>query len=144
MSWTRTCVLVPTDFSDASLAALDEARAIVDDPAHLHVLHVLHPIHPAEPGMLWGAVDDGRRIAHVEEHLREHLAVRGLSAAHAHCTIGDEGLSITELASSLGADLVVLASHGRTGLSRVLLGSVAERVARHSPCPVLIVRSVPA
>ena len=40
------------------------------------------------------AMPDGRRIAHVEEHLREHLAVRGLSAAHAHCTIGDEGLSI--------------------------------------------------
>lgn len=144
MSWTRDCVLVPTDFSDPSLQALEEARKMVGDPSHLHLVHVLHPIHPAEPGVLWGSIDDQSRVAHAEQHLDELLKSRGLEGAHAHAMVGDEGITITELAATLGADLIVIASHGRTGLARVVLGSVAERVSRHSPCPVLLLRMRPS
>ena len=54
--------------------------------------------------------------------------------------IGDPGSEITKLAKEVGAHLIIMPSHGRTGISRLLLGSVAERVLRLSHCPVLVLR----
>lgn len=54
--------------------------------------------------------------------------------------VGDPGTEIVDYAKRMGADLIVMSSHGRTGLKRILLGSVAERVARTAECPVMIVR----
>lgn len=139
-TWIRRCVLVPTDFSDPADNALDEARMIVDDPSHLHVLHVVPPLHPADPSGGWGDLDDEARIQHVEKHLRERLDEAGLQGAHVHAAIGDPGQLVAQTGKRIGADLIVVASKGRTGIERLLLGSVAERVARLAHCPVLIVR----
>lgn len=139
-SWSRKCVLVPTDFSEASFEALEEARQIIEDPNNLHLVHVLAPLHPAEPGVVWGAIDDASRTADVEAALRERLAKLDLGGVTVHTRFGDPGHRIAEVAEEIGADLVCISSHGRTGVSRLLLGSVAERVARMSPCPVLIIR----
>ncbi|MEZ4321762.1 MAG: universal stress protein [Myxococcota bacterium] len=105
------------------------------------MLHVLLPLHPGDPGAVWGAVDDESRAASVTAALRERLDALGLSEATIHTRVGDPGRRIALVAKTLGADLVVMPSHGRTGLERLLLGSVAERVARLSPCPVLILRA---
>ncbi|MCB9679366.1 MAG: universal stress protein [Alphaproteobacteria bacterium] len=139
-NWSRSCVLVPIDFSETSWEALEHGRAIVDDPSHLHVIHVLLPLHPGDPGSVWDAVDDESRAESVTTALREKLDGMGLQAATVHTRVGDPGKRITDVAKSIHADLIVIASHGRTGLAHLLLGSVAERVARLAHCLVLIVR----
>ncbi len=137
--WTRSCVLVPTDFSDPSLKALETALAIADDPSHVHVINVLLPLHPADPAVSV-TLDEEARAESVVTALREKLDEMGHTAVHAHARHGDPGTRICDVAKTLGADLVVIASHGRSGLARLLLGSVAERVVRLAPCEVLVVR----
>jgi nucleotide-binding universal stress UspA family protein len=56
-------------------------------------------------------------------------------------SFGNAGFRISEYAQEIGADLIVIPSHGRTGIERMLIGSVAERVVQHSHCPVLVLRS---
>jgi len=142
MSWLpKKNVVVPVDFSDASLAAVDEARKLVGPSSDLHVVHVLPPISSTDPGVVWGTVDDQSRIAHAEKALSEKLAQPGLGDTHLHVTIGDPGQEIVGYAEGVKSELIVIASHGRTGLSRLLLGSVAERVLRMASCPVLVLRS---
>ncbi len=57
-----------------------------------------------------------------------------------HLVVGDPATSISELAKSQGADLIVMGTHGRTGLRRLLMGSVAEAIVRRAPCPVFIMK----
>ena len=141
MSWCpKACVLVPIDFSDDSFAALTTARELVSDVRALHVLHVLPSLEPAEPGVVWATVDDTSRRHHAEQALRERLAGMGLAGVDVQICIGDPGYEIAHLAESLKADVIVLPSHGRTGLSRLLIGSVAERVVRLAHCPVLVLK----
>jgi len=138
-TWSRSCVLVPIDFSDASFAALAEARQIVDEPSHLHVLHVLVSLHPADPAA-WGSIGQDQRMENVQTALTKKLVDRGLAEAQVHVRMGDPGTRIAEVARSIDSDLIVISSHGRTGLGRLLLGSVAERTTRLASCPVLIIR----
>jgi len=142
MSWLpKRCVVVPVDFSDESFAAVDCARdSFVDTPAALHVVTVLPPLSPAEPGVIWNTIDDQSRKRHAELALKERLADPKFAGVPLHVAIGDPGHEIAGLAQKLGADLIVLPSHGRTGLSRLLIGSVADRVVRLAHCPVLVLR----
>jgi nucleotide-binding universal stress UspA family protein len=141
MNWLpRNRVVVPVDFSDESLAAVDTALAFVDDPQQVHVIHVLPELEPTEPGVIWNTIDDASRKKNVEEALRERLADERFQGLHFVVTIGDPGHEIADLAADQQADLIVMPSHGRRGLRRVLLGSVAERVLRLAHCPVLVLR----
>jgi nucleotide-binding universal stress UspA family protein len=132
-------VVVPTDFSELSFAALETAIAIADDPANVHVVHVLIPPHPADPAVSI-ALDDNARAETVVKSLTEKLEALGHAGVQVHVRHGDPGSRFCEAAKELGADLVVVSSHGRTGIVRLLLGSVAERIVRLAPCPVLVVR----
>lgn len=139
-AWTRSCVVVPTDFSDLSFEALETAVAIADDPANVHVVHVLLPPHPADPAVSF-TLDEDARVKTVEQSLKTKLEELGHPDLPIHVRHGNPGIRVCDVATSLGADLVVIASHGRTGIGRLLLGSVAERVVRLAPCAVLVVRN---
>jgi nucleotide-binding universal stress UspA family protein len=140
MPWLpKKLVVVPIDFSDESFAALATARELVADPSALHLVHVLPYLEVTEPGVIWEAIDDASRRKHAEDALRERLA-GNYPGAKISIAFGDPGREIAEYAQSSGAELIVLPSHGRTGLSRILIGSVAERVVRLAHCPVLVLR----
>ena len=141
MSWLpKNKVLVPVDFSDVSLKAIDEALLMVADPSHIHLIHVLPMLAPAEPGVVWNVVDDELREKHVREALAERLTDDKFAAVKVEVAIGDPGHEIADYAKEADVDLIVLPSHGRTGITRLLVGSVAERVVRLAHCPVLVLR----
>jgi len=141
MAWLpKKSVVVPVDFSDESIAAVDQALEMVDEPAHLHVIHVLPILSPGEPGLVWDTLSDQARCSHAEDGLRERFADAKYKGLNVHTTVGDPGHEIADYAERQKAELVVLPSHGRTGISRILIGSVAERVVRLCHCPVLVLR----
>lgn len=141
MSWLpKRCVVVPVDFSDQSLAAIDTALQLVADPSGIIVIHVLQDLSPMEPGEVWRTVDTAARIRHVTQALRERLNQAPYSGLRLEVSVGDPGHEVADLAAREKADLIVLPSHGRTGLTRLLIGSVAERVVRLAHCPVLVLR----
>lgn len=141
MSWPPPGnVVVPVDFSDRSLDALDEALRLTEDPSRLHVVHVLEDVSSYEPEFIWETVSHEERMREAEQALKEWLDDPVYSGIHLHVVLGNPGYEITELAKQLDAALIVISSHGRTGLSHLLLGSVAERVLRLAHCPVLVIR----
>lgn len=145
-------ILVPVDFSERSLQALDYAVELGRPfGAELLVIFVVEPVYYATPADLYGASANLSML--LEEQMRigeEQLAELGRRLAKRkvkHRTFLDAGVPyqmITDRAGSLKADLIVMATHGRTGLSHLLLGSVAERVVRNASCPVLTVRTAAA
>lgn len=141
MSWLqKSRVLVPIDFSEESFAALQPAREFVTAASGLYVLHVLSHLHPAEPGVVWNNLDDPKRKQKVEEALRDRFQNSDYQNVHIMVTVGDPSSEIIDYAKTIEADLIVIPSHGRTGLSRFFLGSVAERVVRFAHCPVVVLR----
>jgi nucleotide-binding universal stress UspA family protein len=141
MSWVpRQSVVVPVDYSDESFAAVELARSLVQDASHLHVIHVLPYLTPTEPGVIWSTVDDAGRLAHAREALQGQLTDARYQGIDICVEFGDPGQQIAQYAQQQAADLIVLPSHGRTGLKRLLIGSVAERVVRLAHCPVLVLR----
>jgi nucleotide-binding universal stress UspA family protein len=134
-------VVVPTDFSDASLKAIGRALDLVSDRALVKVLHVSPIPAGGEFGSVWASItsDDILRGANEQfaKAVEKHPALKGVEFK---ALIGDPGLVVTDYAKEIGAELIVIPSHGRTGISRLLLGSVAERVIRYASCPVLVLR----
>jgi nucleotide-binding universal stress UspA family protein len=142
MSWLpKQNIVVPIDFSDESFAALDTALSLVASPANIHVIHALPLMEMTEPGFIWDMVDDNSRRKHADDALRERLADSKYAGIDITVAIGDPAREIADYAQSCHADLIVLPSHGRTGISRLLIGSVAERVVRRAHCPVLVLRN---
>jgi nucleotide-binding universal stress UspA family protein len=132
-------VLVPIDLSEASLASLNHAVDLAERyEARLLLLHVVQPIHDA--ALAGEFIAERTAFARVElDRLVERLA-----AQHVSCDtvlrVGIPYVEIVRAAESHDADLIVMATNGRTGLSRMKKGSVAEKVVRTSECPVLTVR----
>lgn len=136
----KKSVLVPIDFSDESIEAINMALEFVEDASHLWVLHVLPHLNPAEPGVRWHTVDDQSRKQHVEKVFRERVQGAEYEGINFTVAIGTPAPEILDYAQEKKAELIVIPSHGHTGISRFLLGSVAERVVRYSHCPVLVLR----
>lgn len=137
---TFKSILHPTDFSEASELALRMAVGLARDyQARLIVLHALEPpVYYGELGVSFIPPEDYREKA--QERI---AALVGPDRPIEVETIVVEGIAAVEIlraASELHPDLIVIGSHGRTGLGRVLMGSVAEEISRKAPCPVLIVR----
>jgi nucleotide-binding universal stress UspA family protein len=133
-------VLVPTDFSDEAFKAQEDALASVHDPSCLHILHVLPYLNPGDPGVTWSTVDDRSRTEHVRQYFRERYPAPEYDQVHLSVVVGDPATEIATYAKEHNISLIVIPSHGRVGFSRFLIGSVAERVVRLSPCPVLVLR----
>ncbi|WP_255192533.1 universal stress protein [Natronobeatus ordinarius] len=135
-------VLVPMDDSDPARTALEYACERYPG-AELTVLYVAEPTESGVyTSMTGGRSDHGERRARAEavfETARE-LAAEYDRTVSTELFAGDAARAIVQFAEEAAVDHVVIGSHGRTGASRVLLGSVAETVARRSPTPVTIVR----
>ncbi len=140
-----THILVPTDFSEMSGKALDYALDIAETMgASVHVVHVCPLLYyalgqdmvPDDPAFerklkekLHGKLED----------LEQALATRGKKVT-VSLVDGNPGQRIPEVATEIGATLIVIATHGRTGIQHLMLGSVAERVVRTAKVPVITVR----
>ena len=137
-------ILVPTDFSAASFKAMEYAVTLAEMfGAKLTLAHIVVPV--AAPDLVYGPVawDEAVAIKTAQERLAELKHSRGAAAARKVRTVVRRGhpySEIDQIAKDIGADLIVVSTHGRSGLQHLLLGSVAERVIRHAPCPVLVVR----
>ena len=133
-------ILHPTDFSDCSGVALPVARALRDDGARLIVLHVVKLIdvpHLKERAPL----EDPQTCRETLEGLCKRLDGADLKyTVEARLKFGESAVEVLRTADETGCDLIVLGTHGRSGLGRLLMGSVAEQVLRHSTCPVLMVK----
>lgn len=137
-------ILVPVDFSAASLKAVNYAADLAETlGAKLVLEHVIEPI-PVVPdfaayptmGFQDGALSGAR--AKLKQLAQRHTRNPGL-IEKTNVRQGIAFQEITRAASTLKADLIVIATHGYTGFKHVLLGSTAERVVRHAPCPVVVV-----
>jgi nucleotide-binding universal stress UspA family protein len=141
MSWfLKKNVIVPIDFSEESFAALEVALQIVVRPSQVTVVHVLQDLTPLEAGEVWGIVDPQTRIANATKSLRERLQDAKHLDVNIEVLLGDPAHGIANFAQEQKADMIVIPSHGRTGLTRLLIGSTAERVVRLAHCPVLVLR----
>jgi nucleotide-binding universal stress UspA family protein len=136
----KRIVLVPVDFSPESLAAIDVGLQLVDDPAHLHIVHVMIDITPLEAGEVWGVIDPQARVQQIEKLLKEKLTGDKYKGLQLAVVLGEPAHGIANYAQEKHAELIVIPSHGRTGITRLLIGSVAERVVRLAHCPVLVLR----
>ncbi|HEX7481280.1 MAG TPA: universal stress protein [Polyangiales bacterium] len=143
-------IVCPVDFSAGSDRAidyaLDFARALDAEVWLVHVYELPLATVPtgvardaAEPGQLFDFIRDVK--GHLSTQLSELVAKhRGAgNKLHARLVEGAPAGGIVEFAKELAADLVIMGTHGRTGLAHLMLGSVAERVVRSASCPVLTV-----
>jgi nucleotide-binding universal stress UspA family protein len=152
MTETITRILVPVDFSPHADRAVRYAATLAHQlGAQLALLHVV------EDPILTGAWTSEIYVPNVPEllknliagaerqlvTLKESAAAMGLTA-ETTVTTGRPAQTIVDHAKDGGFDLIVMGTHGRTGLSHVVMGSVAERVLRKAPCPVLTVRAAGA
>lgn len=146
-----TRVLVATDFSDASEEAIRQAHAIAArDGAILGLCHVVPQPLPANTAVSTWVRGETPDFLEIERRARAALKLRaaelsngGVKTVEAFIESGESYVEVVKLAEAFAADLVVVGSHGRTGLARILLGSVAEKVVRHAPCAVLVARKGP-
>lgn len=143
--WKRICC--PIDFSDASRAAMevaaDLARRFEADLMLLHAYPIPGYTFPdgsvvASPKMMQDLADQAQK--HLEEWRLEAEKLVGAPRVTAEKAVGEPAAEILEAARDARADLIVMGTHGRTGLEHALMGSIAERVVRRALCPVLTVR----
>jgi universal stress protein A len=145
---TITNILVATDFQPASDNALRYGRALAGRfGARLHVLHVTTDVYLAAasaygyPGVPVALQQDIEAAARKQtEALLTDEERRNQQAVATTVTAGSPAAAIVDYAARHNIDLLVLGTHGRGALSHLLMGSVAERVVRMAPCPVLTVR----
>jgi nucleotide-binding universal stress UspA family protein len=141
MAWDpKKKVIVPFDFSHESIDALDTALSLATGPSSVHVVHVLPELSLGEAGVIWDEIKNENRIEHAREAIVAKLSDPKYADIEIDVEIGDPGHRIADVAKKLVADLIVMPSHGRTGIAHMLIGSVAERVLRLSHCPVLVLR----
>jgi len=139
-------ILAPTDFSEHACSALAYARSFAEQyGAELHLLNAVEPtVFPTEAGLtsmgmmtLDTELEEAAQRGMRELYGRPELEGLKVTTAVTH---GRASSAILQYAEENGIDLIVIATHGRTGLEHLLFGSTAERVVRESPCPVLTVR----
>lgn len=139
-SFKDQTIVVPFDFSAPSRNALTQVQKWADGSNTIHLIHVVVPtatiidINP--PVWTPGNLDIETR-ERTQEKMEKDFDFDNMKH---HCMIGDPGTEIAQLAKNEKADMIIMPSHGRSGLSRLFLGSVAERVLRLAHCPVLVLR----
>jgi len=146
MKPTLSRMVVPTDFSASSEAALEYAKMLAERfGASLHLLHVIE--QPVIAGGLDIYATELQRMHEAAQSEAEARLARYLTAAErerlsasTEIADGHTARTIVEVARRRGADLIVMGTHGRSGVAHLLLGSVAEKVVRMASCPVLTVR----
>ena len=146
LSMTMSRILVPTDFSDDAEAALEYALGLAQTfGASVHLLHVVDD--PFAAGV-WSSGLGAAEIAGLQatlvrdaEQRLERTVPPTTTGVTSEVRIGPPPRQIVDVARERDIDLIVMGTHGRTGLAHIVMGSVAERVVRLAPCPVLTFRS---
>jgi nucleotide-binding universal stress UspA family protein len=135
-------ILHPTDFSESSRAALEVARSLArDHGARLVILHVTAPAILMD-GTVAGEIDPSTLRAALED-LRARLDGPDLKfPIETRLVLGSDREEILRTAEEIGVDMIVMGTHGRTALGRLLMGSVAESVLPRAACPVMVVKAV--
>lgn len=131
-------IVVGIDFSEPSLNALAFARklASIEDAT----IHLVHACRDPVAAVLDGEAEDTARHQHDDAEAQLTSLARQMAGhTEASTELGDAAGVILEKAEAVEADVIVVGTRGRSGLSRMLLGSTAERVLHYAPCPVLIV-----
>lgn len=145
---TLKTILVPTDFSEASEAALEYAKGLAQAfGASIHVVHVTEDLlaHAWSAEVYVASMPNLRE--EIDKEARDRLATMVTDDERARFNVstaviaGNPFLEIVRYAKANDIDLIVIGTHGRGPIAHMLLGSVAEKVVRKSPCPVLTVRS---
>lgn len=133
-------ILVPADFSDGSAFAFRMAQALARDyGARIVVAHVVEPPHAMgvegvlvyQPEISWESL---------RQRLVERYAARAATQVEHIVVEGNPADEIVRLAEDYHADVIVIGTHGRTGLPRLIMGSVAEQVLRRASCPVATIK----
>jgi nucleotide-binding universal stress UspA family protein len=149
-------ILFATDGSDIALDAARRGLALLAAPTKVTLLSVVGDVASDTGGGIEGPIYTPEQEADLRRS-ETHHAERALADTHAvlaellpettaieqRVDMGDPAAMVCLVARDLAVDVVVIGSHGKGFLSRVLLGSVSEHVARHAPCPVLVVRPTP-
>lgn len=148
MSVSPRNILWPTDFSELSLLGGRYARELsAHFGATLHVVHVIPPVLGPDFSVVLPAASpavppESELIAacraRLEELVAEHFGAATAAVYDAFC--GNPWYGVCEYARRNEIDLIVVATHGHTGLKHVVIGSTAERIVQHAPCPVLAVK----
>ena len=137
----KSGVVVPWDFSALSRKALEQAVQMTEDRSLIHVIHVTEYPSAYEFGMVGPTATDAEIAGRLNELFQENVADDpNLAGLKLTVRFGNPGVQVCEFAGKIDAELIIMPSHGRSGFSRLLLGSVAERVLRLAPCPVLVLR----
>lgn len=145
-------MLWPTDFSPLSIKAAECVRGLREAfNADLHVVHVIEPLVTTSMievpfvGGVATVVSQSELVDAATAQLRR-LCGDVFHGVNVTCStlVGVPWNEICEYAGREGIELIVVATHGRTGLKHVVLGSIAERIVQHAACPVLVVKNAPA
>jgi nucleotide-binding universal stress UspA family protein len=144
-------VLIATDGSDISVEAATRGIAMLRPDRKVTLMTVLGELPGADASGFAGSVYSEEEQRELEASARAEVAAEldrtaealGGVDADRIVEVGDPASAICEIAERIGADVIVIGSHGRGFVQRVVLGSVSEHVVRHAPCPVLVVRHVP-
>jgi nucleotide-binding universal stress UspA family protein len=138
-------VLAPVDLSDQSELVLHHAAALAE--SYAAPLDLLHVVEEAAYPNVYGVDSLTPSLPNVQDRAREALETLAAELdlrtdpVNVHVLAGNAARDIVEFAEDNAADLIVMATHGRTGLERFLIGSVAEKVVRRAPCPVFTLKS---
>lgn len=134
-------ILVPVDFSEYQETVLGLATSLTRaSNAKLVIVHVADPARTYGESSVYAGVADPQREV-MEERLRKVRPASPEVAFEHRYLRGAPANAIVDCAKELNADLIVMRTHGRRGISRVLMGSVAEAVNREAPCPVMTINT---
>ena len=132
-------IVIGYDGSESADRALERIPELARNGVKVHVVAASHRL-AGKGGMSWDPIEKEQHEADLHK-AKTRLAKAGIQAEVSE-GMGDPATVIIELSKQVGADLIVIGTHGRTGVTRLVIGSVAERVVRLAPCPVLTVKPV--
>jgi len=133
-------IVIPTDLSEFSIRALQIGVEIATRRELIRVVHVMPMIEPIHAEGNWISIDEAARLEQTRENVQAFLDVHQFGDLPYEVLLGDAGHEITNYASECNAGLIVIPSHGRGMLQRLLLGSTTNRVVHLAHCPILVLR----
>ncbi|MBA2114782.1 hypothetical protein HOV93_19490 [Planctomycetes bacterium FF15] len=116
------------------------AVSLLDSSDGVHLIHVLGELSPADPGEVWDTVDENTRTHHATQAIRKAFSEEKYKDLKIVIAFGDPGEKICHYAEQVEANSILIPSHGRSSIMRVLVGSVADRVVRLAHCPVIVLK----
>jgi len=142
-------VLIATDGSQHSINAAKSAGNLLRNADKVTLLSVVAEVPGDDAGGFEGSVYSAeeqeqlwnQELAEAGREVERTAAALSSATLDKRVEVGDEAATVCRVAEQLDVDVVVVGSHGRTGLERLFLGSVSEHIVRHAPCPVLVVRT---